>query len=219
MNITCSVQARLGSTRLPGKVLYTLQDKRILELVVRRSKESSTVDQTCIAVGNEPENDAIIGLCDRKDFTYLQGPEEDLVTRHKRVADYTDCDVLCRITGDCPFVASSEINRTVKEHLNNDADYTTNKGEKMPIGLAVDVFDRETIEVLCQDGETHPVEPLQENASEWDIRYTHENKWKKYHDVHTAVDTPKDYWRLTDAVKTVGTSPTAVTEWMSKQNW
>jgi len=218
MTVACSIQARLGSTRLPGKVLYSLGEKRVLEWVVERGQMSDAVDMTAVAVGDSPENDAIIEFCERAEIPYRQGPEDDLVERHTNVIDLTECDVLCRLTGDCPFVPTTEVTRVVTEHQNNDAIYTTNCRSEMPIGTAVDVLDTNALVELAQRGETHPVKLLRENPEEWNVAYTVDDRWTELSAAHTAVDTPNDYWRLVDAVATVGTDPLAVTRWVSKQS-
>lgn len=218
MTVTCSIQARLGSTRLPGKVLYSLGEKRVLEWVVERGRMSEVIDTTAVAVGDAPENDAIVEFCRRERIQHRQGPEDDLLERHTNVVDATECDVLCRLTGDCPFVPTAEITRVVTEHKNNDAAYTTNCTSEMPIGTAVDVLDTDLIEQLRQRGERHPVKLLRENPDSWNVAYTVPTQWTELSSAHTAVDTPEDYWRLVDAVDAVGTNPLEITQWISEQS-
>lgn len=122
MHIVVSIQARLGSTRLPGKVLFHLGDRRLLQWVFDRAVTATTTDEVVAAIGDESENAAIQTYCNRSDIDYTVGPENDLLTRHLVIADRTDCDVLVRITADCPFVPSEEIDRVVNHHLSNDTD-------------------------------------------------------------------------------------------------
>jgi spore coat polysaccharide biosynthesis protein SpsF len=217
MTIVCSIQARLGSTRLPGKVLYPLGEKRVLEWVVERGQASPEIDETVVAVGDEPENDAIIQFCKRSGIPYQQGPEDNLVARHANVIEETGCDVLCRVTGDCPFVPTTEVSRVVTEHQNNDAVYTTNYSSEMPLGTAVDVLDSDVLLRFDKQGEIHPVKSFREDPDTERAVYTLRDRWTKLSPAHTAVDTPNDYWRLIDAVDAVGNEPYAVTEWVSKQ--
>jgi spore coat polysaccharide biosynthesis protein SpsF len=218
MDTVISIQARLGSTRLPGKVLLHLGDHRILHWVVNRAL-SVDLEQTdvVVALGDEPENEAIEELCQRKNYESIIGPEDDLVERHLQVASSGDYDTLVRLTADCPFVPSSEINRVIAEHERNDGRYTTNATDQMPIGTAVDVIDRDVLEELRELGDSHPVHRLRENPEEWAIVVTPNDQWTAVGEAHTAVDTPADYWQLVDAVKTVGTEPRAVTDWIAER--
>ena len=216
MNVACVIQARLGSTRLPGKVLYPIGGRSVIEWVVRRCEESPAVDATYVAVGDEPENDALTELCRRRDIQSVRGPEHNLLARHKMVADLTECDALCRVTGDCPFVPTAEVTRTIEEHVNASADHTTNKGDEMPIGTAVHVLRPSVLDILSARGHRHPVKPIREHPGEWDVCRTTNETWTQFSEAHTAVDTPEDYWSLVDAVRAVGTDPFAVTEWMSE---
>ena len=148
MHIVASVQARLGSTRLPGKVLYHLENRRLLQWAVDRPTAADKIDETVVTIGDQPENDAITEFCERTEIPYNIGPEENLLTRHLNVTSQTNSDLLVRITADCPFVPTSEISRLIQLHLSNDARYTTNGVEEMPIGTAVDVINEQVLEEL-----------------------------------------------------------------------
>jgi spore coat polysaccharide biosynthesis protein SpsF len=163
-----SIQARLGSTRLPGKVLFTLGDRRILEWVKDRTEKAETIDRPVVAIGAQPENDAIQEFCERSNTDHIIDSEENLVSRHQSVVDTTNCDLLVRITGDCPSVPSDEIDRIVEEHKANDARYTTNHTDRMPIGTAVDAIDPDLLADLGSRGETHPVKLARANPAEWE---------------------------------------------------
>jgi spore coat polysaccharide biosynthesis protein SpsF len=126
MTTTISIQARMGSTRLPGKVLLSLPSKRLLAQVRAQCLTTKRPDDVVVAIGNEPPNEAIVEWCERTDCRYVEGPESNLLERHRRVAVETDCDVLVRITGDCPFVPPEEIDRVVGVNKQNDAVLTTN---------------------------------------------------------------------------------------------
>ena len=217
MNITVQIQARLGSTRLPGKVLYTLGERRVLGNVVNQAQTANEPDRIIVTTGDQPENDAIIEWCKRNEISYSTGPENDLLNRHLIAAEMADSNPVIRVTGDCPFVPPSEIDRVVREHEQNDARYTTNLTADMPIGTAVDVIDREVLEELHELGDSHPVARLRENPEKWAVAVTPNKQWTALGEAHTAVDTPADYWRLLDAIEAVGEEPHAVTEWVAER--
>ena len=217
MTAVVQVQARLGSSRLPGKVLYTLGSRRVLGWVIERAQRIEQPAEVVLTVGDRPENDAIREWCDRHEIPYSSGPEDDLLERHSLAAAMMDSDPVVRVTGDCPFVPPSEIDRLVREHEQNDARYTTNLADDMPIGTAVDVIDRKVLEELRELGDTHPVRRLRNNPEEWDVVVSPNEQWMSFNDAHIAVDTPEDYWLLSDAIKAVGSRPRAVAEWIAER--
>jgi len=208
--VVISVQARMGSTRLPGKVLLQLGKKRVIEHVIDRASGATLADNVVLTTGDRAPNDAIREWGRRATIHCETGPEEDLLERHRRVGDATGSDVLVRLTGDCPFVPTDEIDRVIEVHRSNDARYTTNVTEAMPIGTAVDVLDADVLAELSELDETHPVKRLRSNPSTWGMETTTVDPWTQFDDVHMAVDTPADYWRLLDAVEEVGDTPEAV---------
>lgn len=216
MKIVASVQARLGSTRLPGKVLLHLGERRVVQWVLDRTEAATSIDQTIAAIGDRPENEAIIEYCDREEIHSIVGPEENLLARHLAVADRTDCDLLVRITADCPFVPPAEIDRVVKAHRENGARYTTNNTEAMPIGTAVDVLEPTLLADLNEHGEMHPVKRPRAEPGEWQTIRDDNLAWHEFSHVHMAVDTPDDYWSVTDAIEAVGDDPRSVAQWLSQ---
>jgi len=214
---TVQIQARLGSTRLPGKVLFSLGSRRVLGWVYERSNRAEKPMDILLTVGDRPENEAIREWCKRNDIPFDTGPEDNLLERHLQVAIAMGSNPVVRVTGDCPFVPSSEIDRVIREHEQNDARYTTNLADGMPVGTAVDVIDRAVLEELRESGDSHPVRRLRENPAEWDVVVTSNDKWTAFGDVHMAVDTPADYWTLCDAIQAVGDDPVAVAKWVAER--
>jgi spore coat polysaccharide biosynthesis protein SpsF len=215
MKIVFCTQVRMGSSRLPGKVLLPIGEKRVIEWVLERSDEATQIDDTVLTIGDSSENDAIREWATRNGYGYSVGPENDLLARHRNVIEETNCDLLVRITGDCPFVPPSEIDRVLEYHRSNDAEYTTNRTSAMPIGTAVDVIEPSVLDRLAEVGATHPIKRLLDNHDDWAVAICGNDRWEEYEGTHTAVDTPADYWTLTDAVDAVGGDPEAVTQWVA----
>jgi spore coat polysaccharide biosynthesis protein SpsF len=211
------IQARLGSTRLPGKVLYPLGSRRVLGWVAKRARRAKKTADIILTVGDRPENDVIREWCDRHEMSYDTAPEDDLLERHWQAALTADSDPIVRVTGDCPFVPPTEIDRVIAEHDQNNARYTTNLTEEMPIGTAVDIINRDVLEELRELGDTHPVRRLRNNPDEWDVVFSPSDQWTKHGNAHIAVDTPDDYWLLWDAINAVGEQPRAVAEWIAER--
>lgn len=208
------IQARLASSRLPGKVLYNLGNRRIIGWVVRRSQEAERSAETVVSIGDKAENDALIEWCERSGIRWYQGSEDNLLERHRGTAHEYDADPVVRITGDCPFVPPGEIDRVIQEHDDNDARYTTNRSVNMPLGSAVDVLDRDLLDELADIGENHPVECLLDAPDDWNVAIKPSKMLSSYPKADIAIDTPEDYWRLTDAIREGDTEPEPVIKWM-----
>lgn len=222
MSVVVSVQARLGSTRLPGKVLYELAGRRVLGWTVYRAQQAvGETEDIVVATSNEPENEAIRTFCRRIGTTVVTGPEDNLLERHLTVLDMGGYDRLIRLTADCPFVPSTEITRTLTHHEDGSAEYTYNdtrpgSHESMPIGTAVEVFDRSLLERLADSGADHPSRRIRDSPVEWSTSFTPNPEWLAFTGAHIAVDTPSDYWNLVGAVESVGTDPLRIVEYIKE---
>jgi spore coat polysaccharide biosynthesis protein SpsF len=183
--------------------------------VLDRTEAAENVTHSVVAVGDCPENDAITEYCERTETPYVVGPEMDLVARHRAVAEQTDCDLLVRVTGDCPFVPPNEIDRLVDAHTQNSARYTTNHTPSMPIGVAIDVIEPHLLTELADIDATHPVKRPRSEPERWGTEWSDHEFWRPFADLHMAVDTPRDYWSLTDAVEAVGDEPRSIAEWLA----
>jgi len=204
----------MGSTRLPGKVLLALGERHVLEHVVGRAV-ATRADDVVVTTATTDANDAIAEWSRRHDRRCFRGPEEDLLGRHRDVAESTDSSTLVRITGDCPFVPPSEIERLLAVFEDSTKRYVTNVTDTMPVGTGVDILDVSLLDELVALGDDHPVLRLRREPDEWGTVSSSHLTWEQYGDAHIAVDTPADYWALTDAVAAVGNDPKRVAEWIT----
>lgn len=212
MTTVISIQARMGSTRLPGKVLLTIGPKRTLEWVFERCA-SSDVGDVWVTTSRIDADDAIVSWCERNDVNYVRGLESNLLERHLLVARASGARRLVRINADCPFVPPSEIRRVYSVHKKGDADYTTNQTGTAPHGINVDVLDVGILEHLQSEGLTHPVKPLR--GENYDGKLTENTEWTRFENIELTLDTPSDYWRFVDAVAAVGGDPQDVAAWLA----
>lgn len=141
MSVIAIVQARIGSTRLPGKVLLNLEDKTVLEHVVRRVKSSEYVDDVVVATTISKDDLRIVELCARLGISVYCGSENDVLDRYYQAAKLFRAENIVRITSDCPVIDSKIIDEVISLHLKNNADYTSNTlNETYPDGEDVEVF-------------------------------------------------------------------------------
>lgn len=148
--ILALIQARMGSTRLPGKVLKNINHQSILENLMERVKPSKLVDQFVIVTSNNPEDDAIEALCKAKEYAYYRGSDWDVLDRFYQASlNYTDVKTVVRLTSDCPLHSHKVVDFVVSEFNKSGKDYFSNSNNEpdfLEDGFDVEVF---TYESLC----------------------------------------------------------------------
>lgn len=147
MNIVAIVQARMGSTRLPGKVLLDLGDKKVLNHVFDRLQMCETLTHTILATTTNKNDDALVDWAIENNVLYHRGSEEDVLSRYYETAKKFNADVIVRITSDCPFIDFEVVDKVVEAHIKSDCDYTSNvHPPTYPDGLDTEVFTFKSIE-------------------------------------------------------------------------
>jgi spore coat polysaccharide biosynthesis protein SpsF len=148
MSTVAIIQARTGSTRLPGKILLPLLGEPMLTLVVRRVSRATTIDTTVVATTHRPEDDAIVDLGGREGWLVERGSEDDLLGRYIEAARAHDAETVVRITSDCPLIDPAVIDRTVLAFRAAGVDYASNTLEPRtyPRGLDVEVVTMDALE-------------------------------------------------------------------------
>jgi spore coat polysaccharide biosynthesis protein SpsF len=165
MKTAAIIQARMGSTRLPGKVLMDICGKTVLERVVRRVRHAQTVEEVVVATTTSAQDDAIADACARLDVSCFRGPEYDVLDRYLRAAEEFEADVIVRITSDCPLIDPQLIDQVVARLFELRADFACNVLPRTyPRGLDVEVFTREALrkawELSTQPHQREHVTPL-----------------------------------------------------------
>jgi len=136
------IQARMGSTRLPEKVLREIGDRAMLWHVYERAVKASLVDAVVVATTTEPGDDAIEAFCREHAIDCHRGSETDVLDRYYQTAIDENADTVVRLTADCPFLSPAVIDRVVRVYRDSDAQYVTNIIQyTYPDGLDVEVFD------------------------------------------------------------------------------
>ncbi len=149
MNIIAIIQARMDSSRLPGKMLMKLGETNVLTRVVNRTKEASLITDIVIATTDNRTDDDIESLCLQRKWDFYRGDEKDVLNRYVKVALKYGADAVVRITGDCPLIDAGIIDECVQGFLERypDIDYFSNVLPRTyPRGLDVEVI---SISALC----------------------------------------------------------------------
>lgn len=152
--ILAIVQARVSSSRLPGKVLLPILDKPMLQLHLERLSRLNLADELIVATSDEVSDDPLAGLCYKLDVPCFRGSLEDVLDRFYRAAkEYKPAHVV-RLTGDCPLADPDLIDNIVKHHLAGGYDYTSNTIKPTyPDGLDAEVVRFECLEAAWREAE------------------------------------------------------------------
>ncbi len=121
--IAAIVQARMTSTRLPGKVLKEVMGRPLLGYLIERLKMVDNIEKIIIATTTNKEDNLIIKFCEKTGLDYYRGSENDVLDRYYQTAKIFGVEHVMRITSDCPLIDPIICNRVIKEYLSSRADY------------------------------------------------------------------------------------------------
>jgi spore coat polysaccharide biosynthesis protein SpsF len=142
-NTVIIVQARMTSTRLPGKVLLEVAGKPLLEYQIERLRRSTLADRIVVATTVNAADQAIVALCERLAVPVWRGSEHDVLARYHDAARAHQADVVVRVTSDCPVIDPQVLDETIGYFLSEGGqlDYVSNSLERsFPRGLDAEVF-------------------------------------------------------------------------------
>ena len=166
------LQARVSSSRLPGKVLKPILRRPMLELQLERVMRAVRIDRLVVATNAEVSDDPIADLCRKIGVAVFRGNLNDVLDRFYLAAKPYCPDVIVRLTGDCPLADPAVIDYAIEYFLAHDLDYVSNCVERTyPIGLDVEVFRFICLEKSWREArlpsEREHVTPFIKNHPEW----------------------------------------------------
>lgn len=190
------IQARMGSTRLPGKVLEDISGETMLARVVMRTKQAGLLHQTIVATTTDQKDNAIVDECQRLNIAIYRGKEHDVLDRYYRTALEYKLDTIVRITSDCPLIEPTIIDRVIGAFLSKRPDYASNVVKRTyPLGLDVEVMTMTVLARAWQEAEeqyerVHVTPFIYQNPNRF--RLLHVKGAVDYSDYRWTVDTPED---------------------------
>ena len=208
MSVVAFIQARVGSTRLPGKVLMDLGGKPVVLRVIERVRKASNVDEVLVVTTFDPKDLPIVKLCAEIGVRVFCGSEDDVLDRFYQAAKLLKPEHIVRITADCPVMDPAVVSRVVAQHLQGNSDYTSNTIEEhFPDGEDVEVFSFEALKRAWKEADlmserehvtlyirNHP-ERFSLSSVKSDLNLSNQ-RW--------TLDTDKDYAFLTSLYKELG---------------
>jgi spore coat polysaccharide biosynthesis protein SpsF len=137
-SIVAIIQARMASSRLPGKVLLDIAGRPMLEHVVLRTRQAKTVDQVVVATTTDPDDDPVAAYCARQGFLCYRGSQHDVLDRYYQAARIFGAQVVVRITADCPVIDPAVIDKTVRAFLGQHAQTADEANGTAEVGFPYD---------------------------------------------------------------------------------
>lgn len=211
MRIVTIVQARMGSKRLPGKVMKDLGGATVLARVVHRLRRAALSGEVVIATTRDPADDVIVKECDRLSVAFFRGEEKDVLDRYYQAARNFSADAIVRITSDCPLIEPETTDKVIRAFLDLCPDYASNALDRTyPRGLDTEIMTAETLDRAWTEARapyqrSHVTSYIYENPDEFAImRVTGDVDYSHY---RWTVDTPEDLEFIRAVYGRMGNNP------------
>ncbi len=196
----------MSSTRLPGKVLKTIDGKTLLWYVVKRLQQVKTPVKIVIATGGLKANNPIIDFCKKNGLNYYVGDENDVLDRYYQTARHFNGQIIVRITSDCPLIDPQLIDQILQQFLDNDFDYISNtQPPTYPDGYDTEVFTFQALEKAWKEAELpserEHVTPYIWKNEKGEFKLKKVKNEPDYSDLRLTVDTQEDLELISIIIK------------------
>jgi glutamate-1-semialdehyde 2,1-aminomutase len=152
MKVVAIVQARMGSTRLPNKVMKLINGTPMIEILLARLARAEELDEIILATSDDPRNQPLIDHVVGLGYRCWQGSENDVLNRYLEAAHGAGADVVVRITGDCPLTDCAVVDEVIRRFKASAVDYCSNTNPPTyPDGLDVEVFSVAALERAARE--------------------------------------------------------------------
>ncbi len=206
------IQARMSSTRLPGKVLLDLGGRPVLERMIERVKRSILVSETVVATTTDPSDDPIVALCEQLETPVFRGSLPDVLDRYYQCAQQFKAEIVVRLTGDCPLIDPNLIDEVINGLLDSPSDFSCNRlpppfTRSFPIGLDVEACTFTALEDAWKNAtekhhREHVMPYLYEVPGRFRVIQLHNDE--DYGTLRWTLDTQQDFELLREVIKRLG---------------
>jgi len=199
MKLVATIEARMTSTRLPGKVLMPVLGRPMLEFMVERVKRVPEIDQIVIATTVNDTDQPIVDLAGRLGVGCFRGSERDVLGRVLLAAQAYEADIITELTGDCPLIDPEVISLIINRFHTEDADYVSNVPKRTyPIGMETQVFPTRVLsEVAARTNDPldreHVSRYIYHHTDSYRIVTVESGLPEQWHGFGLTLDTPEDY--------------------------
>lgn len=218
MKILCIIQARMGSERLPGKVMREINGKPMISYTLNSLKKSRYIDEIVLATSTLEINDKLVEYAENNKFNVFRGSEDNVLERFKLVADKYEGDIIIRVTGDCPLINPIIVDNVVTKFLMYDYDYVRlDVPNTFQRGFDVEVFSKKALDkvynLVCskENMNKKEYEPFREHVTFYIYNHSKEFKvgfvegegeYYENRDINLSVDTQEDFDRVRKIIET-----------------
>jgi len=199
MNIIATIEARMASSRLPGKILKEAVGKPLLELMVERVRKSKLLNNVVVATTVESSDDVTEKACQKMGVNCFRGSNDDVLERVLKAAQTYKADLIVELTGDCPLLDPIQMDRVIQYYLDHSFDYVSNFRDRLfPRGTETQVFSVKVLEDVArrtQDAADHEHVSLfiYEHPEIYKLGGVSAELFYNRPDLRLTVDTPLDY--------------------------
>lgn len=215
-NIALILQVRMGSTRLPQKVLRKLNGFPLIEYIVERVKQTKHQCKLIIATSDKQEDTPIVHFAQQKNIDFFKGSENNVLQRYYLAAKQFNATQIVRLTGDNPFVEPDFIDRLIDFHRAEKNDFSTNKGEYgsfAPIGTGMSIFSFQTLKKAYENASSaydkeHVIPYILNNKDEFRFGiHQIETLKQDYSAIELTVDTYHDFQKINNIAEILNITP------------
>ena len=201
MKVVCLVQARVGSTRLPGKILKEICGKTILHHEIDRLKKCKEIDEIVIATTDKKDDDKIVNEAKKLSVKYFRGSENDVLSRFYYSAKENNADIIVRVTSDCPCIDFEILDKMLiyfkEKYKEKQVDYLSNTIKRTyPRGYDIEIFTFSALEKSYinakKEYEREHVTPYIYDKTNNFLKLPFENK-DDYSEYRVTLDTIEDF--------------------------
>jgi spore coat polysaccharide biosynthesis protein SpsF len=205
--ILAIVQARMSSSRLPGKVLERIGNQTVLEILLKRLQKSKYIDKIIVATTALHQDDIIIRALEKHDIEYFRGSENNVLERYYQAAIQYQGSIVIRITADNPLTDVQLMDQQIKILRDQHYDYVTTKN--VILGLGSEVFNKETLirvyyEVSDSYNQEHVTTYIRENDEKFNIKYLDPPALFNNDNIRLTIDEPADLALFREIEKYLG---------------
>jgi spore coat polysaccharide biosynthesis protein SpsF len=224
VHIVCIVQARMGSTRFPGKVLQEINGKPILDYVFERLSKAQHIDTLVLATSTNKNDDILKKYGMTKNIEVFRGSEQDVLSRYFKAAEKYKADIIVRVTSDCPLIDPSIVDHVITAHLQKKVDYTSNVITRTyPRGLGVEAFNFEVLKDAYKHAQEsfqreHVTPYITRNPSFFKLQNITAPESIRRPDIRITIDTKEDFELIKNILlhfKTVDFTTTDIIQYLN----
>jgi spore coat polysaccharide biosynthesis protein SpsF len=224
MRIVAVTQARMGSTRFPGKVMKRIEGSSLLELHIRRTLRSKRIDQLVVATTINEEDAAIVEAANNCNVLSFRGSVNDVLDRFYQSLEGLQPDYVVRLTSDCPLIDAALIDRVIDYTVKQELEYCSNTFEaRYPDGQDIEVFQYQALVKAWRDAKLpsereHVTPYIWKNSTyKGGTLFTSDNfcEATNYGHLRMTVDEKADFEVITALVKELGVEKT----WLEYANY